>query len=308
MCRKIAFVAQPACSHDAFEIDTSILGAPAVGRCLGVGTKAFHIVLKFTVKMKFIKAALFASSALAIGQQPTINTKGHGMLLGSSDCAVTIIADRSDWPAVLRVANDLALDFGRVTGNNGSVTLRGDGPMMNASTIMNVTGMTSFEMQGGKVECGGVIIAGTVGSSSLISDIVSSGKMDASAIEGQWEAYASALVNDPLPGVDRAMVIAGSDRRGTVFGLYSISEQIGVSPWYWFADSPPHSHEEIYASNCVTIQGSPSVDYRGFFLNDEAPALTGYINDKQPPSPYGPGYNAGVRTLFGLLMNIFKLT
>ncbi|GAB7363249.1 hypothetical protein MBLNU230_g3531t1 [Neophaeotheca triangularis] len=256
--------------------------------------------------MKLLTTAIFASTALAIGQQSTINFNGNGMMLGSSDCAVTIMVDRSDYPAALRVANDLAIDFGRVTGMNGSVTLVGDGPEGNASMIFSVTGMTSFEM-GGEIQdnCGGVIIAGTVGSSSLIDDIASSGRMDASAIEGRWEAYASALVESPVPGVDRAMVIAGSDRRGTVYGLYSVSEQIGVSPWYWFADSPVQKHHEVYATDCVVHQRSPSVDYRGFFINDEAPALTGYINAKQPPSPWGPGYNSDFyRHVFELLLRL----
>lgn len=97
----------------------------------------------------------------------------------------------------------------------------------------------------------------------------------------------------------------GSDRRGTVYGLYSVSEQIGVSPWYYWADSPPQKHSTIHATNTTVVQGSPSVKYRGFFLNDEAPALTGYIDAKFPPSPWGPGFNADFyKTVFELLLRL----
>lgn len=76
-----------------------------------------------------------------------------------------------------------------------------------------------------------VIIAGTIGKSDLISSMISSGKLDVSSISGQWESFISQVVVSPIPGVDQAMVIAGSDMRGTIYGLYDVSEQIGVSPW-----------------------------------------------------------------------------
>ena len=87
--------------------------------------------------------------------------------------------------------------------------------------------------------------------------------------------------------------------------MYSISEQVGVSPWYWFADSPPQKHSSIYATDNTVVQKSPSVKYRGFFLNDEAPALTGYIMAKYPPSPWGPGFNADFyHSVFELLLRL----
>ncbi|EMC99548.1 glycoside hydrolase family 115 protein [Baudoinia panamericana UAMH 10762] len=152
---------------------------------------------------------------------------------------------------------------------------------------------------------GGVIIAGTIGNSTIIDMMISQGKFDISPILGTWEAYLTAVISDPMPGVSEAVVIAGSNRRGTVYGLYSISEQIGVSPWYYWADSPPQQHSTIYATDISVIQGSPSVKYRGFFLNDEAPALTGYIDAKFPPSPWGPGFNADFyKTVFELLLRL----
>lgn len=160
--------------------------------------RAFHL----------LASTLFISSALAIGQKCTVNFEGHGLGLASDGSAVQIMCDVADYPGVLRVCDDLALDFGRVTGTNGSVTLMGNGPMGNASMIYNLTGKDSFAMESGAAK-GGVIIAGTLGNSSLIDQIVSDGKIDVSEIQGKWESYVSAVVDSPIDGVDRAMVIAG---------------------------------------------------------------------------------------------------
>jgi hypothetical protein len=86
-----------------------------------------------------------------------------------------------------------------------------------------------------------------------------------------------------------------------VYGLYDISEQIGVSPWHWFADVPPKSQDDIYALNITKVQGSPSVKYRGFFINDEAPSLTGWIKAKYPHSGFGADFYAHV---FELLLRL----
>jgi hypothetical protein len=87
-----------------------------------------------------------------------------------------------------------------------------------------------------------------------------------------------------------------------VYGLYDLSEQIGVSPWYWFADVPPKRHDEIFAKNTTKVQGPPSVKYRGFFINDEAPSLTGWINAKYPHgSGFGSDFYAHV---FELLLRL----
>jgi hypothetical protein len=107
---------------------------------------------------------------------------------------------------------------------------------------------------------------------------VSSHKLDISSIENRWESFISEVVDKPLPGVDQALVIAGSDLRGTIYGLYDVSEQIGVSPWWWFADIPARKAKGIWAlSNIKKVQKEPSVKYRGIFINDEQPALTNWI-------------------------------
>lgn len=104
-------------------------------------------------------------------------------------------------------------------------------------------------------------------------------------------------------------IVTGSDRRGTIYGLYDVSEQIGVSPWYYWADSFPHQHSAIYAINTTKVQSSPSVKYRGFFINDEAPALTGYVNEKfgmvYGSNYTGPGFIAPFySSVFELLLRL----
>lgn len=74
------------------------------------------------------------------------------------------------------------------------------------------------------------------------------------------------------------MVIIGSDRRGTIYGIYELSEQMGVSPWYWWADVPIRKQQNVYVKPGQYTDGEPAVTYRGIFLNDEAPCLTGWVN------------------------------
>lgn len=221
----------------------------------------------------------FAIGTLAIGQAPTLTFKetADGLKLGGTGSGPTIVIDSKDWPGVTRTGNDLANDFGLVTGTKGKVATSSSG-------LSNVP----------------VIIAGTIGKSPLIDSLVSSGKIDVSAIKGKWESFTSQLVPDPVEGVSSALVLAGSDKRGTIFALYDISEQIGVSPWYWWADVPPKKKTEIYAMNSKKVQGPPSIKYRGIFINDEQPALTNWINEK-----YGGRYNSAFHAkVFELLLRL----
>jgi hypothetical protein len=78
-----------------------------------------------------------------------------------------------------------------------------------------------------------IIIAGTIGQSVFLDELVSAGKLDVSTVQGKWESYTSQVVQNPTSGIPWALVIAGSDRRGAIYGLYDVSEQMGVSPWYW---------------------------------------------------------------------------
>jgi hypothetical protein len=113
------------------------------------------------------------------------------------------------------------------------------------------------------------ILIGTIGSSSLIDDLIAQGKLDVSRVRGKWEASVLVTIDHPLPNVDRALVIAGSDRRGTAYGIFELSEQIGVSPWYWWADVTPAHQPTIAIKQGAYVIGEPSVKYRGIFINDE---------------------------------------
>ncbi|KAH8723864.1 hypothetical protein GQ44DRAFT_656039 [Phaeosphaeriaceae sp. PMI808] len=243
-------------------------------------------------------STLFASpvSAIEAFRKPTVGfTASNGTLLASRSAPVKILADAADWPGVLRAAHDLAIDFGRVTGVNGTLTASGKS-MKNSSVIFNVTGIKSdwtVGTSGYTTNAGpGTIIVGTIGNSSLIDGLIASGQLDVSGIKGQWESYVSTFVEKAGNGTGPALVIAGSDRRGAIYGIYDVSEQIGVSPWYWFADVPVKTRESIYALKTTKVQKTPSVKYRGFFINDEAPALTGWANKIYPKSPYGVAFGA----------------
>ena len=199
--------------------------------------------------------AALATNVLAIGQPAslTFSETADGLKLGGTALSPTIIIDGKDWPGVIRAGNDLAVDFGLVT---------------------SVKGKTATSASG---TSGPIIIAGTIGKSPLIDSLVTSGKIDVSSIKGKWESFSSQLVSNPVDGVASALVLAGSDKRGTIYAIYDISEQIGVSPWYWWADVPPKKKTAIYALNSKKTQGPPSIKYRGIFINDEQPALTNWV-------------------------------
>ncbi|KAK5630900.1 hypothetical protein RRF57_006615 [Xylaria bambusicola] len=181
------------------------------------------------------------------------NAQGSLPLHGAS------ILYSADDPVGVKIAiTSLAEDLEVITGVRPSVFKVGNG---NSIDCKNCTD--------------NVIIAATVGS-DVLGAMVEDGKLDVSAIDGTWESYQISVVDDPIPGVKRALVIAGSDKRGVMYGIYTLSEQCGQSPFHWWADVPATKHEEIYALSADTTFGPPSVQYRGLFINDEAPGLTGW--------------------------------
>jgi hypothetical protein len=251
---------------------------------------------------------LVVAPALA-ARQNTVNCSGPSsgeLFLGNQTSSVQILVASEEWPAVLRAAGDLALDFGRVTGVNGTVTLYGNQTSHDASMIFNVTSITSFSLpKPQNRSTGGVIIIGTIGKSSIIDSMIGSGNLDVESITGRWEAFSSQLVQSPLPGIESALVIVGSDRRGAIYGLYDVSEQIGVSPWYFWADVPPKSCHTVSAMRTTRIRGTPSVKYRGFYINDNAPALSGWITAKFPGAGEPPIYGAEFHALvFELVLRL----
>lgn len=130
------------------------------------------------------------------------------------------------------------------------------------------------------------IIVGTIGNSKLIDDLIANNKLEVSTIEGKWETFIIQTIKNPFKGVDEALVIVGSDKRGTIFGMFDVSYEMGVSPLYFWCDVPVKKKENIFISRGSHTKGTPKVKYRGIFINDEAPSLTNWVYPK-----YG-GFNA----------------
>ncbi|HTV82526.1 MAG TPA: glycosyl hydrolase 115 family protein [Acidobacteriaceae bacterium] len=214
---------------------------------------------------------------LALGQPQYVRGTPAlgGFTLAQNGRTAEIDVDSGDWWGVLHAAQDLRRDFRRVTG------------------------VTPNLVESAQTPQGDVILIGTIGKSRAIDELIREHKIDVSAIRGQWEATLTQVVEDPLPGIARALVIAGSDKRGTIYGIYDLSADIGVSPWYWWADVPVPHRDALYTEAGRWIVGPPVVKYRGIFLNDEAPALTGWVNEK-----YG-GFNHLFYTkVFDLLLRL----
>ncbi len=125
-----------------------------------------------------------------------------------------------------------------------------------------------------------LVIAGTVGRNEWIDKLAEGGRIDASGIRGTWETYIIETVEQPFPGVKKALVIAGSNKRGTIYGIYKLSEMIGVSAWVWWADSYPVKRQELLIADGRIESKEPSVKYRGIFINDEEPCFGGWCRSK----------------------------
>ena len=125
-----------------------------------------------------------------------------------------------------------------------------------------------------------IIIIGTINRSSIVQKLVAEKKINVSTIEGKWEAFQMQTLKNPLKGIENALVITGNDKRGTAYGVFELSRQIGVSPWYWWADVPVKKKAEVFIKKGVYSFNSPSVKYRGIFINDEAPAFSGWTKEK----------------------------
>ncbi|KAK0651956.1 hypothetical protein B0T16DRAFT_322524 [Cercophora newfieldiana] len=234
---------------------------------------------------------LFSSPGATYKEKPSVFTftpGSGGFQLGGPSLAPEIRVSQNDAPGVLRAARDLAADFGRVLGTNGTVVVADWAATIAVKTASRPT-----------------ILIGTVGQSSLIDGLISSKKLDASAITKKWETFTYQVVPTPWEGRDNVFVIAGSDSRGAVFGIYDIAERIGVSPLHYWADVQPIKRQHIAASTLIHTEGPPSVKYRGIFLNDEAPALTGWGGSNFKRSQYGsPFVSDFYRHIFDLILRL----
>ncbi|WP_288359625.1 glycosyl hydrolase 115 family protein [uncultured Bacteroides sp.] len=181
--------------------------------------------------------------------------------------ATTICVDPSDWKGVVRAANDLGDDIRKVSGV--------------AAGVMETASPSSSS-----------IWVGTIGKSKLIDKLIAEKKIDVSEIQGQWESF-------QIQTVDGNLVVVGSDKRGTIYGIYDISEKIGVSPWYWWADVPVKKNKCLYVKAGKYVQSSPKVKYRGIFINDEEPSFGQWTRKK-----FG-GFNSKMyRHMFELLLRL----
>jgi len=169
-----------------------------------------------------------------------------------------ILIDEHDDSAVKIAVANLQKDFGMVSGQQAAVM---------------------FQPQGKRL-----IIIGSL-NSQYIRQLIKNGKIDEKELKGKNEKYIMTVVNNPMADVEEALVIVGSDRRGTVYGTYELSEQIGVSPWYDWADVPVKKQQNLSIQRGKYTAGEPAVKYRGIFLNDEAPCLTTWVHNT-----YGTNY------------------
>lgn len=199
-----------------------------------------------------------------------------GFDLVADGTAPTIFISPGDAPVVEIAARAFAGDVEKVSG---------------------VKPQVSQEAPSGRL----AILAGTIGGSPTIDKLIVDKRIAVDKVAGQSEAYVIALVENPVPGVARALVIAGADRRGTAYGIFRLSEQIGVSPWVWWANAAPTKRSKLRLDGGTIVQGSPSVRYRGLFINDEDWSIRPWATAIDPTGDMGPTTYAHV---FELLLRL----
>lgn len=172
-----------------------------------------------------------------------------------SGSASVINYDKSDYQGVIRAINDLQNDIDSVTGKR--------------PTFITNNEAADYE-----------IIIGTLGKNKQIDKLISSNKLNTKEIEGKWESFIINTIPNPSKKTKNCLVIVGSDKRGTIYGIYELSKQLGISPWYWWADVPAKKRTSAYVKSGRYVSGEPKVKYRGIFINDEAPCFTGWTNEK----------------------------
>ncbi|WP_053992288.1 glycosyl hydrolase 115 family protein [Mangrovimonas sp. TPBH4] len=166
-----------------------------------------------------------------------------------------IIVSAEEYPGVKRVATHLQNDLETVTSSKPK--LQNSIPKKDKN----------------------IIIIGSL-ESPIIQELARTGKLDINPLKGRYEKHIITTVKAPFKGIDQALIIAGSDKRGTIYGIYDLSNEIGISPWYYWADVPVSQKETLFVKPGTFTKGEPKVKYRGIFINDEAPALRGWAKDK----------------------------
>lgn len=207
---------------------------------------------------QIIRILLFVIAVIPVSGQDYLSFKkvsgGFPMVVNGK--SAPLFVDASDYPGVIRAAKSLQSDIQKVSGNAPAFS---DDKMPDAAHV---------------------IIIGTLGKSKVIDALVKAGKLNVDGLSGKWEKFHAQVINEPFRGIKSALVITGSDKRGSIYGIYDLSSEIGVSPWYWWADVPVEKHPDIYVNAGLHTLGEPKVKYRGIFINDEAPALSGWTKEK----------------------------
>ncbi len=220
------------------------------------GSLALKLIVLLTA---LLFPVLGTGSAWALGEPSHVSfvPQPGAFPLARRGVASRLYVDPADWPGVRRAVGSFAGDLQAVTGQT---------PLVISTLPTNAAAE--------------LVLIGTIGRSAAIDRLIAAGKLDVSAVRGHWEMSVTQIVENPFPGVRSALVIAGADKRGTIFGVYDLSEQIGVSPWAWWADVRIPHHATLFVSPGRYVQAEPRVKYRGIFLNDEAPSLSGWTQEK----------------------------
>lgn len=216
-------------------------------------------VTNYCLCCKALFAVIFSLLSITIFAQEnfiSFSQEKENFCISASNKKTTILIAEDEHPAVKNIVRIFANDLTMVTG----------------ATPLVLTGNSSKDEQ--------VIIIGTLGNSKLIDALVKKGRLNVAAIQNKWESCIIQVISHPKAGIKKALVIVGSDKRGTIYGMLEASKQMGVSPWYWWADVPIMKQSEVFVKPGRHILNEPKVKYRGFFINDEAPALSGWSREK----------------------------
>jgi len=197
--------------------------------------------IKETSRLLFIGVLFLAQMGFA--QQISFTKSDQSFALVNNGIATTIVVDANDFEVVKTVASHFQNDVALV------------------SKVMPLLQNT--------LQAKTMILVGTMEKSSFMKQLIADKKLDVKVLEGQWERYIYQVVSNPFPGVESALVICGSDRRGAAYGVFDLSKQMGVSPLYWWSDIPVKQHQEVFVNAEPYLSNAPDVKYRGIFINDE---------------------------------------
>lgn len=210
------------------------------------------------IKRTFLASAALLSTISMSAADRFVDFEQGDLLLNANN-RVKIYMDTNDCKGVSYAAHALLKDIKSVSG--ATATLTSDAGFLKKNDTARPA-----------------ILVGTIGHSAAIDQLVKQKRINGNLLKGKREKFIITLI-------DGQLVIAGSDRRGTIYGIYELSQQMGVSPWYDWADVPVEHHDSIFVNKGIYTDGEPAVRYRGIFLNDEAPCLTSWVKNT-----YGTGY------------------